>query len=316
VALVSDVKVGLADLLTAVDSLVTKERRAKIAGEHMEDVRSFTGEVRTMLEKEIATSVGKSPIHAHDLGRILAQSIERDAIVVSENITGKYDSFRFGFREDEQMYVGTSGASLGWGIGAATGAKLAAPDRQVVCSIGDGSVMYSASGFWTQARYHIPVLTVVWNNRNYQTVRLAYYEYGGRMASSGKYAGMYIGDPDINFVKLAGSQGVGGERVETGNDLRAALKRGIKATQDGKPYLVEVLIARYGGGAASTWHESFNLAAPQARFRSKYRRSKGPQSVVFVFSFSPGKLTNRERLSYSDRWLPGTNRPAGVRGEA
>ena len=56
------------------------------------------------------------------------------------------------------MYLGNSGASLGWGIGAATGAKLAAPDRQVVCSIGDGSVMYSASGFWTQARYHIPVL--------------------------------------------------------------------------------------------------------------------------------------------------------------
>ena len=35
--------------------------------------------------------------------------------------------------------------------------------------------MYSASGFWTQARYNIPVLTVVWNNHNYQTVRHAYY---------------------------------------------------------------------------------------------------------------------------------------------
>ena len=57
-------------------------------------------------------------------------------------------------------------------MGAATGAKLAAPDRQVVCHIGDGSVMYSASGFWTQARYEVPVLTVVTNNRNYQTVRL------------------------------------------------------------------------------------------------------------------------------------------------
>ena len=43
----------------------------------------------------------------------------------------------------------------------------------------------SASGFWTQVRYGIPVLTVVWNNLNYQTVRHAYHSYAGRMAKSG-----------------------------------------------------------------------------------------------------------------------------------
>jgi len=191
----------------------------------------------------------------------MADTLEKNAIIVSENLSGKFESFPFGFRDNELMYLGNSGASLGWGIGAATGAKLAAPDRQVVCSIGDGSVMYSASGFWTQARYHIPVLNVVWNNRNYQTVRHAYHAYGGRMASSGKYAGMYIGDPDIDFVKLAGSQNVAGERVTAGSDLRAALERGINATKEGNPYLVEVVVARYGGGADSTWHESFNLAS-------------------------------------------------------
>ena len=85
------------------------------------------------------------------------------------------------------------------------------------------------------------------------------------MASSGKYVGMYLGDPDIDFVKLAASQGVGGEHVEAGRDLPGALQRGIKATRDGNPYLVDVLIARYGGGAESTWHESFNLAARRRR---------------------------------------------------
>ena len=156
--------------------------------------------------------------------------------------------------------MGNTGAGLGWGIGAATGAKLAAPDRQVICSIGDGSVMYSASGFWTQARYSIPVLTVVWNNRNYQTVRLAYDDYKGKMAKTGHYAGMYLGDPDIDFVKLGESQGVKGEKATSPDHIAAALKRGIAATRDGKPYLVEVEVARYGGGAASTWYEKFNLA--------------------------------------------------------
>jgi thiamine pyrophosphate-dependent acetolactate synthase large subunit-like protein len=265
VALVCDVKAGLTDLRACVDSIATKDRLAKIAGERSGEVHTFTHTARARLEKEIAASLGQSPMHPHELGRVLAQAIDRNAIVVSENITGKYDSFRFGFSEDDQMYVGTSGASLGWGIGAAIGAKLAAPDRQVVCCIGDGSVMYSASGFWTQARYHIPVLTVVWNNRNYQTVRQAYYEYGGRMASSGKYAGMYLGNPDIDFVKLAGSQAVEGDRVGTARELSDALHRGMLANRDGKPYLIEVLIARYGGGAESTWHDSFSLAARRKR---------------------------------------------------
>jgi thiamine pyrophosphate-dependent acetolactate synthase large subunit-like protein len=150
-------------------------------------------------------------------------------------------------------------------VGAAIGAKLAAPDRQVISAIGDGSVMYSASGFWTQARYGIPVLTVVWNNRNYQTVRFAYHNYKGKMAETGRYCGMYLGDPDIDFTRLAESQGVAGEKVERPDQLEAALKRGIESTRNGKPYLVDVVIARYGGGAESTWHEKFNLAERRKR---------------------------------------------------
>jgi benzoylformate decarboxylase len=261
VALISDVKAGLADLLASLDSLITKERRTAIATQRADEIRRLSAASRTGMEKQISVNFGQSPIHPDELCKTMADTLDKNAIIVSENLTGKFDSFRFGFREDEQMHLGNSGSSLGWGVGAAIGAKLAAPDRQVVSSIGDGSVMYSASGFWTQARYHIPILTVVWNNRNYQTVRHAYHEYGGRMVKSGKYAGMYLGDPDIDFVKLAESQGVSGERVASGNDLRAALKRGMAATRDGKPYLVEVIISRYGGGAESTWHETFNLAS-------------------------------------------------------
>ncbi len=265
VALISDVKAGLSDLLASLDSLITKDRRTAIATQRADEIRRLSAASRAGVEKQISVNFGQSPMHPDELCKTMADTLDKNAIIVSENLTGKFDSFRYGFREDEQMHLGNSGSSLGWGIGAAIGAKLAAPDRQVVSSIGDGSVMYSASGFWTQARYHIPILTVVWNNRNYQTVRHAYHEYGGRMVKSGKYAGMYLGDPDIDFVKLAESQGVSGERVASGNDLRAALKRGMAATRDGKPYLVEVIISRYGGGAESTWHETFNLASRRKR---------------------------------------------------
>jgi len=122
-----------------------------------------------------------SPIHPDELGWALEEELDKDAILVSENLSGSNNFYSTGFREDEKMWLSTSGAGLGWGVGAAIGAKLGQPDRQVVCNIGDGSVMYSASGFWSQARYGVPVLTVVCNNLNYQTVRNAYVRYGGKM---------------------------------------------------------------------------------------------------------------------------------------
>jgi thiamine pyrophosphate-dependent acetolactate synthase large subunit-like protein len=264
-ALVGDVKEGLIDLRAAVESILTKGKMASMAKVRSEEVRAITTAAWSAAAAARSKTFGRSPMHPEEIGAVMAKTLDKDAIVVSENLTGAYGSFPFGFRENEQMWVSNTGQGLGWGIGAATGAKIAAPDRQVVCSIGDGSVMYSASGFWTQVRYGVPVLTVVWNNLNYQTVRHAYHNYSGRMAKSGHYAGMYLGDPDIDFVKLAESQSVKGEKVATAADLESALKRGMAATRDGKPYLVEVATARIGGGAESTWHENFSLADARKR---------------------------------------------------
>ena len=191
---------------------------------------------------------------------MLEAELDPNAIIVSENLSGSNQFFSTGHRDNEKTWLATSGAGLGWGIGAATGAKLGQPDRQVVCNIGDGSVMYSASGFWTQARYGVPVLTVVTNNRNYQTVRLAYARYDGKMKEANRYTGMHLGDPDIDFAGLARSQGVDGVTVESAADLRPAIRRGIEATRAGEPFLVDVVVDRKGDGGDSTWHQEFSLA--------------------------------------------------------
>lgn len=260
-ALVGDVREGLRDLINAVESMVTAERRAKIAKPRAERLAAMSAEALRKTAAAAEANTGGSPIHADELGAALARGIDKHAIVVAENLTGKHDHLKLGHREDEVMWLSNTGLGLGWGIGAATGAKLAAPDRDVICSIGDGSVMYSSSGFWTQARYGVPVLTVVWNNRNYQTVRHAYHRYKGKMAESDHYTGMYLGDPDIDFVKLAESQGVSGEHVNSGADLDAAFQRGRRAIREGRPYVLDVHVARYGGGAESTWHQKFSLAS-------------------------------------------------------
>ena len=259
-ALVGDVREGLRDLTDAVESLTTADRRAKIAKPRSERLAAMSQEVLRKAAAAAKANAGGSPVHADELGAALARNIDKHAVFVSENLTGKHGLLKLGHREDEVMWLANTGLGLGWGVGAAAGAKLAAPDRDVICSIGDGSVMYSSAGFWTQARYEIPVLTVVWNNRNYQTVRHAYHRYKGSMAESDRYTGMYLGDPDIDFVKLAESQGVSGERVESGADLDAAFQRGRRAIREGRPYILDVNVARYGGGAASTWHQKFSLA--------------------------------------------------------
>lgn len=256
-AIVANVKLALRALIDALKATATSERIAQITQD-----RTAPGKKKPEVNP---ANLGKSPMHPDELGWALEEMLDPDAIVVSENLSGSNQFLNTGFRDDEKMWLANSGAGLGWGIGAATGAKIAAPDRQVVCNIGDGSVMYSAAGFWTQARYHVPVLTVVCNNRNYQTVRTAYARYNGKMRATNRYVGMHLGDPDIDFAKLAQSQGVDGENVQTPDELRAALKRGIEATRAGEPFVVNALVSCTGAGADSTWHQAYSVADQRTR---------------------------------------------------
>jgi benzoylformate decarboxylase len=260
VVIVADARLALRALIDAVKGLATRERLDKLRSQR------WPAEARGARKPVVPRAhQGLSPMHPDELGAALQQELDADAIVVSENLGGSNHFLSTGFRQGEKTWISNTGAGLGWGVGAATGAKLAAPDRQVVCNIGDGSVMYSAAGFWSQVRYGVPVLTVVCNNRNYQTVRFAYCRYEGRMKKANRFPGMHLGDPDIDFVKLAESQGVKGMRVERAADLPKALQKGRDATQAGEPFLIDVVVRTIGDGAGSTWHQEFNLARTRKR---------------------------------------------------
>ncbi len=261
-AMVADVKQSLADLDDALGSRIPRARLDGFGKDRGAEVRAATAQQWSEFDARVRNNFGLAPMHPDELTYIMAKTLDRNAIVVGEVHSGynQHNNFHWGYGDDEQIWIGYTGNSLGWGLGAATGAKLGQPDRPVVCSIGDGAVMYQASAFWSQARYGVPVLSVVWNNHNYQTVRGGFHRYNGQMAATGKYAGMYLGDPDIDFVQLAASQGVKGERASTPAELVAALERGMQVTNGGEPYMVEAVIRRIGAGADSTWHEGFRLS--------------------------------------------------------
>lgn len=254
----ANIRETLVDLLDAVRSLATPERLATIRASRYATAGAEVAGFRKHIAQKVAACTGHTPMHPEEVAMLVNRSIDHDALTVHENFSYDISSLagvlhHYGSGGKQRM--ASSGNCLGWGIGAAIGAKLGQPDRQVVLNIGDGATMFSAAGFWTMARYQAPVLTLVWNNENYQTVRYNFDAYGGHMAQTEQYIGMYLGNPSIDFVMLARSQGIEGQRVATTGDLQTALQRGIAATRAGQPYMIEVCTRRVGPGAKSTWHQ-------------------------------------------------------------
>ena len=217
-------------------------------------------EERLANEAERASELsGDAPIHPHFLGTAMARSLAENTMLVSENFRASDHLMPFGYGDNDWTMVRTYGGSLGYGLGGAIGAQLGAPGRPVTLSIGDGSVMYSAAGFWTMARYSLPILTVVWNNMQYQTVRTNFASWGGNMKDQNRYPETFLGDPAIDFVLLAKAQGIDGMHVHDPADLEAALQRGRDAQAAGEPFLLDVHIANVGAGADQSWYMPHRL---------------------------------------------------------
>jgi len=201
----------------------------------------------------------QTPIHPTYLGDAMARTLAENTMLVSENFRASDHLMPFGYDDNDWRMVRTYGGSLGYGLGAAIGAQLGAPDRPVVLGIGDGGVMYSASGFWTMARYSLPILTVVWNNMQYQTVRTNFASWGGSMKEQNRYPETFLGDPAIDFVMLAKAQGIDGMHVHEPGELEAALQRGRDAQAAGEPFVLDVHIANVGAGADQSWYMPYAL---------------------------------------------------------
>ncbi len=230
-----------------------------ISSRHSE-LTSAGGTRIKQLADGVAARSADHPIHPDYLSHRMGACLAPGSVVVSENFSPSDQYMPFGFEDDDWDLVRTYGGSLGYGLGGAIGAQLAQPGRPVVLSIGDGSVMYSAAGFWTMARYGLPIITVVWNNMQYQTVRNNFARWGGNMKEQNRYPETFLGDPEIDFVMLAKAQGIEGQRVDDPAELDAALQRAREVQGAGEPYALDVRITNVGPGSDQSWYKAFRLA--------------------------------------------------------
>ena len=175
------------------------------------------------------TVAGLRPIHMAWASACIADAKSDDAIVVNEytlmpehcgsNLPG--------------TYFGSSPASgLGWGGGAALGAKLAAPDRLVIATLGDGSHLFGnpVAVHHAAAAHDLPVLFVIMNNSMWGAVRRAtqgMYPQGEAMRSN--KPPLIDLDELPAFEQVCAAAGGYGERVEDPAALPAALGRALHA---------------------------------------------------------------------------------------
>ena len=209
--------------------------------ERIQCLQKAKGQTKTELESKIKADWDATPINAARLMQTMDKLIDQDALIVNESPTSKDILMaNFQFTRARSYFSNSSAGHLGWGLGAAIGATLASPKRRVVACLGDGSAMFGIQGLWTLAKYRVPLVAIVFNNRAYMAVKNQFRGPEERIRIAAEMGAELVG-PEINFSRLAETFGIFGQRVEQPEAIEPALKRALE--QSG-PALVDVVIAQ------------------------------------------------------------------------
>lgn len=266
VALIGDLTQVARDLIDAIKSLVPADKLRAVAEARTAAARAYTSKLRES-RVALARRASGSPVPWQRLVVELNDLLDKDAVIVEEVGTeGKVLNF-FDFDDGAKMKIGrTEGRALGWGTGAAAGVQLAFPTRQVVNFQGDGGFLFGQTdSLWTMSRYDLPVMNVIFNNQSYEEVRWNIMGRGGASSKANRdYIG-YLGDPEVDFTKLAAAFNIDGAVVRNSDELRPAIERGIKTMRNGRPFMLDVRMQSTGVGAQLSWYPKFKLGSDGER---------------------------------------------------
>ena len=243
-----------ADALAVIEALETEARKLITP----DDQRRFAARAakcaeasakrRRDLADDAKSRAGKNPIDPKWLSHCIAEALDDNCIVFDETIAQNqlHDYLNIA---QPGAYFHNPASSGGWAPGAAFGAKLAAPDKDVIAVSGDGFYMFGTPvhALWAAPHYKAPFMAVVYQNRSYSTGTLRINSvYGAKdsYAAKADYDGGYF-DPPIDFAKEAEAAGAYGENVTDSAQVEGALRRGLKAIRkEGRPAVISVWLAR------------------------------------------------------------------------
>jgi acetolactate synthase-1/2/3 large subunit len=185
-----------------------------------------------------------TPIDMQWLSRAIGECVDDRTIVVNEY---DLDATQCTFTRPGSYFAAPPSGGLGWGLGAALGARLAAPDHSVICCVGDGAYIFgspTASHFVSRA-YNLPVLFVVFNNRTWNAVKRAVQSYA-RDGWAVRTDSMPLTalEPAPDYEVLCRASGGHGERVEDPAALPDALRRGLRIVREERRQVVLNVICK------------------------------------------------------------------------
>ncbi len=241
VGILADPATGAAELADALSqdmSASAKEAAATRAATWAEERRRSD----QLYQERLNSLAGRHPMAVEHMMQQLAQNSPSDVIVADESVTSR-PALNRAFNFDEPgAFFGIQGGALGWAMPGALGVKLANPDRPVLAVVGDGASLYTVQALWTAARYNIPVVYAICNNRSYRILKVNMDIYLRRMLEDEQRQSDYVGMDfanSLNLSAIAQGMGVAGEKIEDPAQLGPALRR---AFDSGKPALLDVSI--------------------------------------------------------------------------
>jgi len=208
-----------------------RKRVAKLRAaqqEHLAAVRSAAAE--------------STPMSAPWLAHCIEQVKGAADVVVSE---AQLPIAHMSFTEHGTYHATPPAGGLGWGLGAALGIKLGAPERTVISVVGDGAYMFGGPtpAHYVSASMGLPLLTVILNNQMWGSVRKATLGlYPDGAAARSNRAPLTYFDPVPEYHRVVEASGGYGEKVETPAELPAALDRAMAVVEgEGRQAVLNVM---------------------------------------------------------------------------
>lgn len=216
VDLVGDLSVLLEDLYNRVDKKENKDWREKI---------------KTYKDKEHI--IGYDEFHPQNILSLVNKKLGKNTVTVTDvgqhqMWAAKYGNFSLG-----KSFITSAGlGTMGFGLGAAIGAKLGQMDKNVVLVTGDGSFRMNCNEMATVSTYKIPMLILLLNNSVLGMVR-----QWQKLFSNERYSETNI-DPSVDYVMLSKAYGIEGYKVNNLEELKEVLDK----IQIDKPIFLECVI--------------------------------------------------------------------------
>ena len=274
IAIAAGMKETITAIIDSVRALATEDQIKTLREERLQESIEINAKHEARKQQRAKATWNSSPISWERASFEMEKYLDPHAIIVSELDTRKpFEWMNLG-PDAKWLIGGTTGFALGWGIGASLGVKIGEPNRQVVCLVGDGAMLFGQiEALWTAARYDIPVTVIVFNNLSYDGERNRIYR-GSPLAAIKETRGLwrdiscFLGNPEVDFVGLADSFEIQGQRANNPEEFVESLQAAAKVTADGRPFLIDLRVMQLdtsGKPTEQTWYPDISIAAKRMK---------------------------------------------------